>query len=122
VPSRLAGFEVMQTLPRGWQRNWSESFCSVFERTAHHFERGTTNRTLALGALWYAGTNAITNSMDYAKFYSRSHDAVIHVFDATVALVETDQPRRHLVGEHVDRAQYRAPFAPRRHRDFHLRI
>jgi hypothetical protein len=95
---------------------------STRARARAEAKAAAARRTLALGALWYAGTNAITNSMDYAKFYSRSHDVVIHVFDATVALVETHQPRRHLVGEHVDRAQYRAPFAPRHHRDFHLRI
>jgi hypothetical protein len=32
---------------------------------------------LPFGRLWYGGLNAISNAVDYAKFYSRSHDAVI---------------------------------------------
>jgi hypothetical protein len=31
--------------------------------------------------LWYAGPNAASNAIDYAKFYSRSHNAVIRVYD-----------------------------------------
>jgi hypothetical protein len=31
--------------------------------------------------LWYGGPNAAINAIDYAKFRSRSHDAVIHVYD-----------------------------------------
>ena len=30
-----------------------------------------------VGRLWYGGTAAITNAIDYAKFRSRSHRAVI---------------------------------------------
>jgi hypothetical protein len=29
--------------------------------------------------LWYGDPNAVANAIDYAKFYSRSHDAVIRV-------------------------------------------
>jgi hypothetical protein len=36
---------------------------------------------LPFGRLWYGEPNAISNAVDYAKFYSRSHDAVIRVFD-----------------------------------------
>ena len=31
--------------------------------------------------LWYRGPNAISDAIGYAKFYSRSHHAVIRVFD-----------------------------------------
>jgi hypothetical protein len=34
------------------------------------------------GRLWYGEPNATSNAVDYAKFYSRSHDAVIRVYDA----------------------------------------
>ena len=34
---------------------------------------------LPFGRLWYAGPNAASNAVDYAKFYSRSDDAVIGV-------------------------------------------
>lgn len=36
---------------------------------------------LLFGRLWYGELNAISNAIDYAKFYSRSHDAVIRVYD-----------------------------------------
>jgi hypothetical protein len=35
---------------------------------------------LSFGRLWYRGPNAISNAIDYAKFYRRSHDAVIRVY------------------------------------------
>jgi hypothetical protein len=34
---------------------------------------------LPFGRLWYAEPNSIANAVGYAKFYSRSHDAVIRV-------------------------------------------
>jgi hypothetical protein len=34
---------------------------------------------LPFGRLWYGEPNAISNAIDYAKFRSRSHDAVIRV-------------------------------------------
>jgi hypothetical protein len=34
---------------------------------------------LPFGRLWYSEPDAITNAIGYAKFYSRSHHAVIHV-------------------------------------------
>ena len=36
---------------------------------------------LPFGSLWYAEPNAIGNAINYSKFYSRSHDAVISVYD-----------------------------------------
>jgi hypothetical protein len=36
---------------------------------------------LPFGGLWYGEPNAISNAIDYAKFFSRSHDAVIRVYD-----------------------------------------
>jgi hypothetical protein len=39
---------------------------------------------LPFGRLWYAGANAIS----YANFYSRSHDAVIRVYDESGKLIE----------------------------------
>jgi hypothetical protein len=39
--------------------------------------------------LWYGEPDAISNALGYAKFYSRSHDAVIHVFDEAGNVFET---------------------------------
>jgi hypothetical protein len=41
--------------------------------------------------LWYGDPNAISNAVDYAKFYSRSHDAVICVYDAAGNVIETHE-------------------------------
>jgi hypothetical protein len=46
---------------------------------------------LPFGRLWYAEPSAISNAVGYAKFYSRSHDAVIRVFDESDAVIETHE-------------------------------
>jgi hypothetical protein len=43
---------------------------------------------LPFGRLWYGETNAIKNAIAYAKFFSRSHDAVIRVYDETSNVIE----------------------------------
>jgi len=44
---------------------------------------------LPFGQLWYAGPDAVRNAIGYAKFYSRSHDAVIRVYDEAGSVIET---------------------------------
>jgi hypothetical protein len=39
-------------------------------------------RYAAVRRLWYNEPNAIGNAINYAKFYSRSNDAVIRVCDS----------------------------------------
>ena len=46
---------------------------------------------LPFGRLWYAEPNAISNAVDYAKFFSRSHDAVIRVYDAMGNVIEAHE-------------------------------
>lgn len=46
---------------------------------------------LAVCKLWYAEPNAVDNTIGYAKFYSRSHHAVIRVFDAAGAVIKTEE-------------------------------
>jgi len=36
----------------------------------------------------YGEPNAVSNAVDYAKFYSRSHDAVIRVYDDARNVIE----------------------------------
>jgi hypothetical protein len=43
------------------------------------------------GALWYGEPDAVANAIGYAKFYSRSHDAVIRVYDESGSLIETHE-------------------------------
>ena len=45
--------------------------------------------TLPFGRLWYGEPDATSNAIGYAKFYSRSHRAVIRVFDSTGNVIET---------------------------------
>jgi hypothetical protein len=44
---------------------------------------------LAFGRLWYDEPEAVNDAIGYAKFYSRSHDAVIRVYDAAGNVIET---------------------------------
>jgi hypothetical protein len=46
---------------------------------------------LPFGALWYAEPDAISNAIGYAKFFSRSHDAVIHVYDKAGNVIDTHE-------------------------------
>jgi hypothetical protein len=46
---------------------------------------------LPFGALWYGEPDAISNAIGYAKFYSRSHDAVIRVYDSAGNVIETHE-------------------------------
>ena len=47
---------------------------------------------LPFGRLWYAQPNAVSSAIGYAKFYSRSHDAVIRVYDDAGNVIETHEP------------------------------
>jgi len=49
------------------------------------------SNALPFGRLWYGEPNAIGNAIDYAKHRSRSHNAVIRVFDAVGNLIETHE-------------------------------
>jgi hypothetical protein len=46
---------------------------------------------LPFGRLWYGDPNAASNAIDYAKFYSRSRDAVIRVWDEAGNVIQTHQ-------------------------------
>jgi len=41
--------------------------------------------------LWYGEPNAISNAIGYAEHFSRSHDAVIRVYDAAGNVIETHE-------------------------------
>jgi hypothetical protein len=46
---------------------------------------------LPFGALWYGEPDAIANAIGYAKHRSRSHDAVIRVYDEAGNVIETHE-------------------------------
>jgi len=56
---------------------------------------------LPFGRLCYGGPNAISNAIGYAKFYSRSHHAVIRVYDAHGNVIEAHEH----AGADLSRAQ-----------------
>jgi hypothetical protein len=44
---------------------------------------------LPFGRLWYGEPNAVENAIGYAMHSSRSHHAVIRVYDSTDEVIET---------------------------------
>jgi hypothetical protein len=63
----------------------------VYEVRPRKDKRGVDliSDVLASGTLWYGEPNGVSNAVGYAKFYSRSHDAVIRVFDESGNVIET---------------------------------
>ncbi len=46
---------------------------------------------LPFDRLWYGEPNAVSNAVGYAKFFSRSHAAVIRVYDEAGNVIETHE-------------------------------
>jgi hypothetical protein len=46
---------------------------------------------LPFGRLWYGEPSAVSNAINYAKFFSRSHDAVIRVYDEAGDVIQTQE-------------------------------
>jgi hypothetical protein len=49
------------------------------------------NERLQFARLWYGEPNPISNAIGYAKFRSRSHNAVIRVYDEADNVIETHE-------------------------------
>ena len=65
----------------------------VYEIRPRKDKRGVDliSDVLPFGRLWYGEPQAIKNAIGHAKFYSRSHDAVIRVYDEADNLAETEK-------------------------------
>ena len=65
----------------------------IYEIRPRKDERGfdLISDTLPFGRLWYGEPNASSNAVDYAKFYSRSYDALIRIYDAAGNMIETHE-------------------------------
>ena len=65
----------------------------VYEVRARKDKRGVDliSDALPFGRLWYDGPNAASNAIGYAEHFSRSHDAVIQVYDAAGNVIETHE-------------------------------
>ena len=67
------------------------------QAASHKDHRGVDliSDVLPFGHLWYDCPNAISNAIGYAQHRSRSHDAVIHVYDAADNVIDTHQHNRN---------------------------
>ena len=65
----------------------------VYEIRPHKDKRGVDllSDALPFGRLWYSESNAVSNAIGYARFYSRSHRAVIRIYDAMGSVIETHE-------------------------------
>jgi hypothetical protein len=65
----------------------------VYEVRPRNDNRGVDliSDALPFGALWYGEPNAIANAIGYAKHRSRSHRAVIRVYDGAGNVIETHE-------------------------------
>ena len=68
----------------------------VYELRPRKNHRGVDpiSDVLPFGRLWYDGPDAAANAIGYATHRSRSHDAVIRVYDATGNVIETHEHAR----------------------------
>jgi hypothetical protein len=66
---------------------------SAYEARSRKDKRGVDliSDVLPFGRLWYGGLNAVSNAIGYAQHRSRTHDAVIRVYDAAGSVIETDE-------------------------------
>ena len=65
----------------------------IFEVRPRKDHRGVDliSDALPFGRLWCDGPNAASNAIGYASQYSRSHGAVIRVYDAAGNVIETHE-------------------------------
>ena len=65
----------------------------VYEVRPRNEKRGfdLISDRLRFGRLWYAGPNAVANAVGYAEHRSRSHDAMIRVYDEAGNVFETHE-------------------------------
>ncbi len=55
---------------------------------------------LPFGRRWYGEPNAVSNAIGYALHRSRSHDAVIRVYDEAGDVIETTQAGGRVLNVH----------------------
>jgi hypothetical protein len=89
--------------PTGWRGTMTGSQ-HVYEVRPRQDHRGVDliSNALPFGRLWYSGPNAVSNAIGYANHYSRSHDAVIRVYDEAGNLVERHE---HAISKSSEKVQ-----------------
>jgi hypothetical protein len=75
----------------------STTSIDIYEIRPRAEERGfdLISDALPYSPLWYRGPNAIRDAIGYAKFHSRSHDALIRVYDAAGSVIETHEHKKN---------------------------
>ena len=65
----------------------------VYEDRPRKDRRGfdLIGEALPFGRLWYGDPNAVSSAIHHAKFYSRSRNAVIRVYDGKDNVIETHE-------------------------------
>jgi hypothetical protein len=65
----------------------------LYEMRPRNDRRGVDliSDALPFGRLWYGEPNAVANAIGYAEHRSRSHDAVIRVYDESSNVIKTHQ-------------------------------
>jgi len=65
----------------------------VYEVRSRKDRRGVDliSDVLPFGRLWYDGPQAVANAIGYAEHYSRSHHAVIRVYDEAGNVIQTHE-------------------------------
>src|SRR5260370_20635785 len=94
-PPSVAGLESFLSAERKMMR---PSICPaisgrVYEVRPRKDDRGVDliSDALPFGRLWYGEPNAMSNAIGYAKFRSRSHRAVIRVYNEAGNVIETHE-------------------------------
>ena len=62
----------------------------VYEVRPRKDKRGVDliSDALPFGRLWYGDPDGVANAIGYAEFYSRSHDALIRVYESAGNVIE----------------------------------
>jgi hypothetical protein len=66
---------------------------NVYQIRSRRDRRGVdlVSDALPFGRLWYDGPSAVSNAVGYAMHRSRSHNAVIRIYDAAGNVIETHE-------------------------------
>jgi hypothetical protein len=77
----------------------------VYEVRPRKDKRGVDpiSDVLPFGRRRYGAPNAVNNAVGYAKFRSRSHDAVIRLYDEAGNVIETHEHAGEFKGDFVTR-------------------
>src|SRR5438876_5575688 len=86
-------YKPLQTIEPSVNGSAGTHSMHVYEIRPRKDKRGVDliSDALPFGRLWYGEPNAISNAVGYAKFYSRSHNAVIRVYDEAGSVIETHE-------------------------------